>query len=451
MDPFDFEECLENGTGLTHRIATCIKTQLIDAATEVASDVYGEVADVINKMATLAVLIAGLAMLGGHRPVWEGPFATAVKVAVVTTIVTNIGAYTNILFDIIEDLVDVVTFVPEVVCYDPGAGGGGGASKMWHVVDCELDMLMGGINSELDIRKGLVGFLTNALVSGGVGAFVAVMGALLIVMFLMTLIQSLYIFVTAYIALALLMAVCPIFLPMLLFGGTRRYFDSWLSMLFSFILQPVALFAYHSVMLVAFDILIFSGDQSLYSVITKGQSNNNNFTSIGAYIEGKDAYVEGSFFDTTVNIDPNMSQEVLKNEVTELPGYQGPTVKFDEPAGCEGVKNLIDCIGTDYVENNELVRNAQQFFKIDQPVSALDWEKLAGGEPDEYIQEVAIAFLSAAITAYILFSLLHKLPYIGAGISGNSAGVPLFGQGALEPSNNLMKKHLSSMISGGAT
>ena len=58
-------------------------------------------------------------------------------------------------------------------------------------------------------------------------------------------------------AIALLLFISPIFIPMVLFGYTKGFFQSWVKELMSVSMYPVVLFGFISVMLSTFDVFYY--------------------------------------------------------------------------------------------------------------------------------------------------------------------------------------------------
>lgn len=430
VNPIATKICLTTNTsGLASRIIGCTEQALKSATKTLASAIQSEVGNAATSACALAVLIAGFAVVGGRTPTWDGPYRTAVNVIIVTALSGSIGSNIDKVYDFMQELVNAVTVMPSSgTCKD---------ATMWKIMDCQLNKLVGGVLGG-NVKSGIVGFLGSALISGGVGAFIAVMGAVLLLYYIYALLQATYIYITAMVALAMILMVSPLFIPLILFSATRHYFNSWLNMLFSFIMQPVALFAYLSVMLLAFDSLVFTGNKSLYAIIgTKPWMGT----------------VQDNFASTAITVNQNKAaNEKLTGMGATVVGVPGQSLvkKGDCSTRTDAIK-VLDCLGTDYLLDKETMRNAQRFFSVEAKMHVINWGtnySNFGGPAG--ILSFALSFMSAALTAYVLFSLMEYLPYIGAGISGGGKGVPVFGRGTLEPTNNLIAKSMKSAITGGS-
>ena len=158
--------------------------------------------------------------------------------------------------------------------YDPGYQ----YISLWDSIDCRILYYLG-----LDLSR-----ISNLFTTGGVEiALLAVLSMLgppvmlsylvaaffsfqiiffvfsiIFVVFLISImVYFVNIIVLCNIAGAILIYMCPIFVPMALFAPTKSYFDGWLKLLISYTLQPMVVMAYMAMMLTIFDNAMF-GDCS---------------------------------------------------------------------------------------------------------------------------------------------------------------------------------------------
>ncbi len=92
----------------------------------------------------------------------------------------------------------------------------------------------------------------------GILYFIIVLVGMLI--FLMGLLKALVLYLLAMLSISLMLIVAPIFMSMLLFERTARYFDNWFKFLLNYALQPVFVFVALSI----FNIFVYS---SIYSLL----------------------------------------------------------------------------------------------------------------------------------------------------------------------------------------
>lgn len=142
--------------------------------------------------------------------------------------------------------------------------------SMWDSLDCRILYYLG-----IDLSR-----LANVSEVAGVAALLALLGApvliaviipailsfqivfavflIIFAIFMMSIvIYFVNIIVLCTIAIAILVYMAPIFVPMALFAPTRSYYEGWLKLLISYALQPMVVAAYMALMLTIFDQTIF--------------------------------------------------------------------------------------------------------------------------------------------------------------------------------------------------
>ena len=142
--------------------------------------------------------------------------------------------------------------------------------SLWDALDCRILYYLG-----LDLSR-----LANASEAAGVAALMARLGApTLLIMIIPGILSFQLVFavfaiifaifiisITVYfiniivlctIAIAILVYMAPVFVPMALFPQTKGYFDGWLKLMISYSLQPMVVAAYMAMMLTIFDQTMF--------------------------------------------------------------------------------------------------------------------------------------------------------------------------------------------------
>jgi hypothetical protein len=332
---------------------------------------------------------------------------------------------------------------------------------VWDNVDCLIETLVGGIFSPFTLTGGVIGFLVSCLLSNAAGIFIALMGGYLIMQLLFAIARSLYIFISAYIAVSIMVMLSPIFVPLILFRATFSYFEKWLKMTISFMLQPVILFAYLAMLIIAVDYVVFTGPLSLYrAIITEDNWTGTTVDSadfnvatwdggvggLGGWLLSSGVYGEQSQGANAVSVDigkvwndPNLARpESLQSGVL---GQIGEQAVQDADAWKADIFNYLG-IGS---------ANDLKYFKVDFPTTAIDWQWMAMindfddelddcdwgppicTDPTNYIVGVFIAMMMALITGYIFMTMLDHMPYISSGLAGRPVGISPFGTGRMAP------------------
>jgi len=482
--------------GLTRRIVHCVQNTILAAVYNLLGTLFSSFYRVLGAIMTLAVAFWGIMMAMGHRMALRIAPALAIKIAVLVILFT--GSSFNFLYfyeGALDSLNEMLVAVTGYVAFSPSLDCGlvpvGDPSLVvWDRVDCALNTLIGGIYPDSSVALGVGGFLLAALLSGGPGIFIALLGILVVVQVLFAIIRALYVYILAYVAFALMALVAPIFLPMILFKTTQGYFEKWLKLTIGFILQPIFIFVFLTMLLAAYDTVVYTGRHSLYNVITNdeylggcapptgGTCADEGCTitdcqPIGNWLAGATSgsgdhvYTKEERGNISVNTNPTYSGSERCEEVCN------PNTGRDE-TGMENTLAEIQTRDTDWpaaVTNSvqKYVYNAlhidDYFFHVNMPMDSVNWQALAaingttdddgdGSIVDEYFIEIIMALFMAVATTFIFLLLLERLPFIGSGIMNigsfisAGSGMPGFGFGSLSPPGASMIDRLQKKITG---
>jgi hypothetical protein len=365
-------------------------------------------------------------------------------------------------------------------------------TDMWGRVDCVLNTLFGGIFDPNLLLAGLIGFLYSCLFSGGIGLFIAVFGFAVIYFLMMAIFRAVYITITAYVALALMAIISPIFITMILFKSTYGYFEKWLKLTMGFMLQPMFLFAYLSMLLIAFDTVIYDGPYSLYRAIV-GNKVLESSNGLPAYPKDASANPTGEFLIGQWLYDTGVYQTASKSPlgVSANPGKD--TVTAYQESGV-----LAGAVGKPAADESFHMKTAAgiglsvlnsfekfDIFKVEMPHKEISWQQLAfiyydmryqdlidqycpDGCDEEaqkaldsainnmvlnYLFQLLLSLFISLMTIYLFCIMLDALPFIGAGISGEKNSMPVLGGsgGMSMPGNkafDAIKSSFGSLVGG---
>lgn len=207
------------------------------------------VADIFVVLATLAIMFTGIAIMTGASNISARVIITLLRIGIIYYILSNITVYAGYILGIFDELLAFVT--------PPGF-------TPWTQIDAFIGKLL-GFNTYTDCltvagsttcatkltghENGIIGFIVGSIFSKNMGVMVAITGAIAVAGLLVFIIQSLYLYISSFVAIAFLLAISPILIPFLLFPYTERLFTQWLSLLLSSILTPVLMFAFLSMLL----------------------------------------------------------------------------------------------------------------------------------------------------------------------------------------------------------
>lgn len=474
----DSTETLDDG--LIIRLIPCIRDTMLYATSQIMKTVYEEAGKITKALFALAIMAFGISVVTGNTPSFsQSGLVLALKIGAILVFSVNFGNFYPPLLNSLESLLNIMA-KPATIAFAEGGtwnhigstatpiftcktgtfqGSEVAIMDIWSLVDCYIDLIIGGIFSDTTLKMGMLGFLLGVLVSGSVGLFVGFVGIYMLATALMTIFRAVYIFLTSYIAFSFMVLISIIFIPTILFQSTKRFFDGWLRLTMSFLLQPVFVFGYLIMFLVAINSTIFNGRYSLYYAVTGEDSlsrsngdpgvENGNFY-IGDWLNDIGALKEDLALKDNVRVDPNENTNpIVEGKETQTQGMlfsRSPTAQPME-------ETLGDVI-------NQLSKI--NFFDIGIPIRTVDWELIAqrknlerwyeildmppGPDKDAAIAKfyfdfkmaVLLAFLMAAIVIYIFYSLIEYLPFIGTATLGDGGILP-FGHGALSaPGSKLL-------------
>lgn len=469
------------GYGFTRRVVSCVRETVLGSVNLIMEDVFDFFRPILAVCVTLALAFWGWRVMTGRSPyVLRSGFPLVIKIGAVMLMFSVTGFNFTYLFGKLVDgmgellgiVTDYVNFSPSFdgTCIFPNFSDDDPSMVVWDRVDCALDVLIGGLIPNSSVKLGIGGFLLAALLTNGPGIFIAMLGFLMIVQFAFAIARAVYIFIMSYLAFSVMAMIAPMMLPLILFEATKGYFEKWLRLSMGFLLQPAFLLVYLTMLLAAFDTVVYTGPYSLYNTITWNlyDEDATEFPPIGEWLEhdvgglGLSAYTEGTHGDVAVNFDATNAGNLGCADEEEDPGApciepeiaidSEQTGVFDKVGEATTTVQQWQSIGTVAGITNiyESMGIADYFFPVEAPSTNVDWRTLACADPEaetcsfdgleetiRYYIRVFLSAIMALATAYIFMLLLDVLPFIGTGV-GELAGVigggsPGFGFGNLAP------------------
>lgn len=414
-----------DGAWLTEYIVTCVKTVVQDAFSEFINQLYPFFETIIRVAMTLAVTFFGVGLLTGMiEKTSRDSFLLLFKIAAVSYFVTTDAAqwlYQN-GNDAMDGLTDLVfTFGKEASeeserCPDN--------DTLWDRVDCMLDVMIGirreqaetggntvpaGTNpfdpDSQGIKRGMLHFFFSNLSSSGMGAVaIAFLGLYTVFTLLIATIKSIHTYLAAVLGLSFVLIFCPMFVPMVFFRHTKNYFDKWYRIGMSFVLQPVILFGYLSLMMVALDKVLVSGDNSVLQMITGDQCTDQTLSKC---LEERGIYRNQNLTTFQDIDDPTDSASILNTRTTGA---------LEEPA-------------TDTSTGSDALSGMSGVIAVNRPFDSVNYERLGqilmDGDRDEQVQEkLTYAAIILALTAFVFISMLNYIPIMATDLTGGMFEVP---------------------------
>jgi len=310
-----------------------------------------------------------------------------------------------------------------VFTYGKGGSGAGGRCEtqngdtIWDRVDCMADVLIGikpadGTNktqvspNRNGISRGLIHFFMANMSSSGMGAIIGLLGLYTIYCFIFAAIKSIHTYLAAILGLAFLLTLIPMFVPFFLFKVTRNYFDKWYRIALSFVLQPVILFGFLSLMMVAFDTVLVSGNNSVLRMLI---GNEANTTVPSEALDRVGAFKTQRFGETGIAIAH--ANQLASN--------------FSETLQGAGMGTKVTPLGTD-LRQNGMIPGVIMTYK---PMEGVSYEQLAqkmddANNSEEAKQVLTSAAIVLALTCFVFISVLNYSPTMATDLAGGVFEVP---------------------------
>jgi hypothetical protein len=447
----------KDGAWITEYIITCIKAVImgddkygITGAFEIFLNAfYPALEPIIQAAVTLAVVLLGAALLTGliEKPARD-VFVFLLKLAMVVYLVQT--STVQWVYDSSIETMDALT--DSVFTFGKGGEVEGRCTPhdediLWDRVDCMLDVIIGikqegsGAQNKVSpdksgIKRGMMHFFYANMTSGGMGAMIGLLGLYTLFSFVFAVIKSLHTYLAAVLALSFILILMPMFVPMLMFKATRNYFDKWYRISISFILQPVLLFGFLSLMMVAFDMILVSGNNSVTRMIIGDEADT---TVLSEALERAGVFEEKKFNQQGIIV-------AQAGKVTD--GLTGTGTGV-----IEGLKTTQQGAS---VRDAGAVNNMVLTYR---PMEGLDYNKLAARMKDtkdgaEAKERMTYAVILLAMTSFIFLSMLNYIPVMATDLAGGVFEVPnlheMVGQNFLGANQAESMAHkLSKQVTGG--
>lgn len=253
----------------TERIVYCIRS-IIDKAIvkfldsfEVALNAY------TLSLVVLAVTLFGAQILVGsvEKPGVDA-FTLLLKIGAVLLFTNNFGGFVPHIFDSMESLAGYAMSYIGDSAQSPflascSEAGGFYDVSIWRRIDCIIQRLFTGNDdaSGAGYQAGVLWVLAVAIFwTTFLGFFVfGVMVSTFVMIFLLV-VRCVYVFLSAYAMLSLLIIISPLIIPLVLFKSTAEHFTKWLKQVMSMILLPMLLFAYMAFVFAIIDAMFFKDE-----------------------------------------------------------------------------------------------------------------------------------------------------------------------------------------------
>ncbi|UVW30685.1 type IV secretion system protein [Massilia sp. H6] len=187
---------------------------------DVSANVIGAVSGVAYSMLIIYVMLWGWTMLRGmiSEPITDG-IARIVRLAVIVGIALNTGRYSTYISDFLWNTPEAMAGIVASGYSDP---------------DTNVQYLDGLMSKLYDLGNG---YYENAFASGGMIPDLGLLAAafLIWVAAVAATAYAAFLLALSKMALAILLGIGPIFVLLLIFDGTKRFFEAWLGQALNYV------------------------------------------------------------------------------------------------------------------------------------------------------------------------------------------------------------------------
>ena len=430
--------------GLVNRFGSCIKETVLKVAVEYFDKMYSYFRTALNIVLTLGIVLYGVFLAAGMvENVKRDSMIVLLKVAFVAFFAANLEMIYFWVIDMMDGLIGLyfqfTNSMDEGKC--SAVSDGFGPFKR---LDCLLDLVIGLKSSSYQgsyteklsgdgVGRGFINFFFKAGVSSSIGALIAGVGFFIVYTLIFTVIKVTFMYLMSIIALSFMVMLGPIFIPLVLFKQTKGYFDSWVRLIVSFGLQPVIMFAYVAMMIIAFDKAVFSGSNSLMSSIVGSEADSASSFNLNEWMQNKNAIKrEGRGIEAKADDSVKDTSGTKSPTESAIPGTVFRDLSTTGGASGAGGTGGAPSGGAPGASSNSVKTFAQHL-----PLNMVDWKKLAearGKSEKDLMKEVLYAIIFVAMVVYVFTTMLNYIPSLGADISGGYGAnlYQMVGQNPLE-------------------
>ena len=266
--------------GFTQRVVGCVEAAISTGVNQFLTRFMAFMRNTINTAIMFAIVVYGVRLsLGMVQKPAAKTFMLMVKIGMIWTFMMNFmdiydGAMTGVR-EALSWASSLAGTSATFYCPDVAArAAAGDTTLLWSRIDCIFGRMLGVVGPNVVLKSGLFGILFGLLFSGSLGFLIFMLGIIFVGTILASIARAVHIYIMSFLGVGLMMAFSPLFIPCALFYKTKAFFDKWLKLTMSLLLQPLFLFMYLAMMLTTFEVLVYSGPTSFYRIIAGTQVGN---------------------------------------------------------------------------------------------------------------------------------------------------------------------------------
>jgi hypothetical protein len=439
--------------GVANRVVACIRMTVHEAADNYFTGIYLIFARAIGAFLTIGVIVYGVMLASGQvEKLGRDTMILGIKVAFIVYFVTNADELYWMAVRIMDELANA--FLVHAVW--PGGSGTGCAmlSTVWNRLDCLLDGVIGITNPNIPadgalktltgdaLQRGMLAFFFQLMTSSSLTFVIGLMGMIFTYTLVFFVIKTIFAYLVSFLVLVFLLMLTPIFVPLVLFKVTKQFFDKWVRLVMSCILQPVLLIAFISMAISALDVTVFSGPTSFMRIVAGDAAKNGNFNinqyldacnaaqpdnlcqqkslKQAAEIKGEDAHADLiRMRDSATSAFTNSESNCLSNFVQagRIPGAQAlrpsatPPPSGAPPSGT----NIADCV------RGKIIGLTVNTVNL-KGVAAYRTPPVPGATLEEKERNLSKELFGSALLAVMMFFLMNALMRLVPAIANDLTG-----------------------------
>ncbi len=376
--------CPHNWDGITGRVVVCVQNIIQNAGRGFLQSLLNIYQPIVIAALILATIAYGVLMITGSiRNISGDTFFFIFKVAATVQFSIVLSEWMfEALFGVMEGMLNIVSnystvasfsacsdesVMPEIFQLDREQ------FTVWDKIDCMFINMLGigvGVGSPI----ALPALMALLIFTGGIGLVIFLIVVLFIITLLLAVLRSVKIYLMSVIVITFLICISPLIIPLVLFEQTKPYFMNWVKTLANYMIIPIFLVAFLSMMIAAFDAVFFRGSSSLFFIVAGNASqpqagSDEHHFALGYWLE------EGIVAD-----DHNIHQ--VRNEVEPfLLGGTGGRIPVGASIPGKNAIGILELIATckedeRYLEGVEDTQRARENLGSTCPEVGGDYSSL---------------------------------------------------------------------------
>lgn len=386
--------------GYSHRVTMCVRESVIAAVNKVMTILSAFMVPVFSGLATLAIAIFGIRVMGGEQQISKQSIGFIIRFAIILWFLAELQWFSQSIFSITDQLIHLVT---------------GAQWTPWQQIDAFLGKLLGfgqdQHGGKIMLFNGVIGLLGGSLFSSTFGLMLFMMGISAIISIVLFIFQVVYLYLTSIVVIGFLIIISPLIIPFAIFYYSEKYFRQWLQLLMATMLTPMMMFAFLFIFLNIFDLLI----ADIFEIVPSD--------SLPAYLR-----TDQPLLSWLMPADADVSKYMQSIQVR--PEGASPNAIFSPP-----IQTNMDVMARNSISSN--IGNPPLVY--------------FGANDTGVKQNLIYTFVTLWIFSTLMKSMLTAIPGIASSIAGSRGAGISFSAGPLQQGAERIQNQLTNAARQSAT